>query len=145
MALNDVEIDPHDLPFMAPPNRTFTIDLPMPPSVNALWKPKAGQGRKGVVLSPAYISWKANADNLVLFKRSLRGLVTISTMFEATILLDSERGNRGDLDNRAKAVLDWAQSRAVILNDKFCRRLIMEWVGPRDAPEGCRLTVKELG
>ena len=47
----------------------------------------------------------------------------------------------GDLDNRAKGVLDWLQSRSVIVDDKYCERLLLEW---GEAPTGCRVTVRPL-
>ena len=54
--------------------------------------------------------------------------------------------SRTDLDNvGSKALLDWAQSRNLIANDKYLKRLSVERVSSTDAPEGCRLTLMELG
>jgi len=53
--------------------------------------------------------------------------------------------SRIDLDNGCKALLDWTQSRNLIANDKYLKRLSVERVSSTDAPEGCRLTLMELG
>jgi len=108
------------------------IDLPLPPSVNQLWR----WNRKGVRPSERYRDWKKAADGLAMVQRAHR-LGAIPGRFEATILC-AERANR-DLDNMSKAVLDWAQSRRFIVNDKLCRKLTLEWVEPKRAPDGCRL------
>ena len=50
-----------------------------------------------------------------------------------------------DLDNYGgKAILDWAQSRELIFDDKFCERLTIEWVDHANAPEGCRVVLREM-
>lgn len=64
-----------------------------------------------------------------------RGFKTIIGPFEVKIIIQRQRG---DLDNRAKGILDWLQSRAVVVDDKYCERLVMEW---GEAPAGCRVTV----
>lgn len=121
-----------DAPFHAPAD--IVIDLPMPPSVNRIWRANKA-GPKAVSISPEYKKWKAHADSLALSMAQFRGLKTIVGPFEAKIVLQRQRG---DLDNRSKGVLDWLQSRGVIADDKFCERLTLEW---GEAPHGCRVTV----
>jgi Holliday junction resolvase RusA-like endonuclease len=112
------------------------IDLPPPPSVNRLWR----RGTKGMVLSPAYVAWRVQADKLALASGAFRGRVRIDGAFEAHVTL--ARGRRGDLDNYgSKAVLDWAQSRELIENDKHCQRLVVEY---GEAPHGCRLILRGI-
>lgn len=124
-----------DAPFHCPPD--VVLDLPMPPSVNRIWRAnKAGPGR--VSISPEYKAWKAHADKLVMQLAQFRGLKTIVGPFEAKIVLQRQRG---DLDNRAKGVLDFLQSRSVVVDDKFCERLTLEW---GVAPHGCRVTVRPM-
>jgi Holliday junction resolvase RusA-like endonuclease len=122
-----------DAPFHAPVD--IIIDLPTPISVNRIWRANRA-GKKRVSISPEYASWMRNADNLALSTGQFRGLKTIVGKFEAHIVL---KRVRGDLDNRAKGVLDWLQSRSVIVDDKFCERLTLEW---GEAPTGCRVTVR---
>jgi Holliday junction resolvase RusA-like endonuclease len=132
-------IDPADLPFLPPPARVIAVELPTPPSTNSLWRQTAGSKASGTItLSEKYKAWKRQADMQVMAAGTLRGFKTITGKFEARIIL--ARGP-GDLDNRIKSVLDWAQSREIIGNDKHCERITAEW---GDAPTGCRLVIREL-
>lgn len=117
----------------------IAVDLPPPISVNRIWR--HGKGR--VYRSAEYKKWIILADQQVLAGKFLRGHHTIDGPFEAHILLSSERG-RIDCDNSAKILLDWAQSRSLISNDKFARRVTIEWVTASKAPVGCRLIIREL-
>lgn len=123
-----------DAPFHCPPDSVI-IDLPMPISVNRIWRANRA-GKKRVSLSPEYASWQRSADALSLSLGQFRGLKTIVGPFEAEIVI---KRTRGDLDNRTKGVLDWLQSRGVIVDDKFCERLVVSW---GDAPTGCRVTLR---
>lgn len=113
----------------------IVLDLPRPISVNRIWRAhKAGAAR--VSLSPEYQKWKKQADQITLSLGQFRGLKQITGKFEAEIIV---KRCPGDLDNRAKGVLDWLQSRGVISDDKHCERLVLSW---GDAPTGCRVTVR---
>jgi crossover junction endodeoxyribonuclease RusA len=112
----------------------ITIDLPIPPSVNAIWR--SGRGR--VYRSEKYLDWTAAADALVMANRQYPKR-KIGGHFSAHICLSEDHG-RGDLDNKIKAVLDWAQSRDLIRNDKDCRRLTAEYA----AVDGCRLILRTI-
>ena len=111
------------------------IDLPTPPSVNRIWRANRA-GPNKVSKSREYVSWQKSADALALSTGQFRGLKTIVGPFEAHIIV---KRVPGDLDNRVKGVLDWLQSRAVIADDKFCERIVLEW---GEAPTGCRVTVR---
>lgn len=125
-------VDTSDPPFACSPD--ITVHLPMPPSVNRIWRSnKAGKGR--VSISPEYDRWKKRADMLAISMAALRGVRKIKGAFEARITI--ARG-RGDLDNRIKGVLDWAQSRELVADDKHCERLVVEY---GDAPHGCVLVL----
>ena len=114
------------------------IDLPTPPSMNRIWRAnKAGQKR--VSKSKEYVLWQKSADALAMSTGQFKGLKTIIGPFEAHIVV---KRVRGDLDNRAKGVLDWLQSRGVIADDKFCERLTLEWGD--SALAGARVTLRPI-
>lgn len=125
-----------DAPFHAPAD--IIIDLPTPISVNRIWRANKS-GKNHVSKSPEYKSWIRSCDALALSTAQFRGLKTIVGKFEAHLVI---KRVPGDLDNRAKGVLDWLQSRSVIVDDKYCERLTMEW---GDAPHGCRVTLRARG
>jgi Holliday junction resolvase RusA-like endonuclease len=112
----------------------IVLDLPTPPSVNALWR----SGRKRVYRSKAYLDWLRAADAELMVRRQMPKL-KISGPFEAHVTL-SRKHARGDLDNRAtKALWDFLQSREIIRNDSDCQRLTAEW---GEAEAGCRVTLR---
>jgi len=116
------------------------VDLPMPPSVNALWR--TGRGR--VYRSLPYRRWMLSADTHCIANKTMRRIKKIAGHFDALIMFDRSRARaHSDLDNRAKAVLDWAASRDLIANDKHCQALTMVWTPREDAPDGCRLILTE--
>lgn len=127
-------------PFAVPAGGiVIVVDLPRPPSLNHIWK----YGRKGVRPSPLYERWKAHADVLALLQHTHRGLKPITGRFTAELLIADSRKPL-DCDNAAKGPLDWAQSRRLIANDKFCRRLVVEFVEASRAKHGARLTLTEI-
>jgi Holliday junction resolvase RusA-like endonuclease len=113
---------------------SHTFDLPVPPSVNRTrkvdWRGKALRD-----------DWKGRADMLVLAQTQGRPQ-TIAGQFEAIITL-RDGATRMDLDNAAKEIIDYARRTELVANDgpKHMRRLVVRW---GDAPEGCRLTVREI-
>lgn len=113
------------------------LDLPAPPSVNRLRLIGRGSGKGiNVTKSPAYRAWIKQADIAVLQFGQFKGMKQIRGKFIARVVL--KRSNV-DLDNHAKGLMDWLQSRGVIENDKHCERLTLEW---GEAPAGCRVTVR---
>jgi Holliday junction resolvase RusA-like endonuclease len=136
------KVSPAQAPFALPELITITIDLPYPVSTNRIWR--YGKGR--VYRSELYKEWMADADAHMLMAK-LRA-PTIKGMFDAHIYL-SQEGGRLDIDN-IKCLLDWAQSRRLISNDKFCQRLTIERtaafpaVSSANAPHGCRLILREM-
>jgi Holliday junction resolvase RusA-like endonuclease len=83
------------------------VHLPYPPSTNRIWRANRA-GSKRVSISPEYDQWKRAADKLAIALGGCRHIKRIDGKFEALIILKRQRG---DLDNRVKGVLDWAQSR----------------------------------
>ena len=115
------------------------VTLPIPPSTNRLWR----HGRDHMYPTPDYEGWKRNADAPAMAQRVQTRGHTIDGPFAAHVEVGP---SRADLDNvGSKALLDWAQSRNLIANDKYLKRLSVERVSSTEAPEGCRLTLVELG
>jgi Holliday junction resolvase RusA-like endonuclease len=114
----------------------LTIDLPVPPSVNAIWS----HGRGRTWLNPKYVSWKRQADLEVMASRALSGHKTIEGLFRARIIVDPRKCRKGsDIDNKIKPVLDWAEKNLIVSNDMNCLKVTAEW---GDAPMGCRLEIE---
>lgn len=113
---------------------TFTLQLPVPPSVNALYgNNKRGTG-KGRYKTPAYRSWVAQADLWYLTqKRDVRP-VTGPAMVEIRLPLFV----RGDCSNRIKAAEDWLVSRQLTSDDRLNRKVSIEFA----AVSCCEITVR---
>ena len=129
-----------DVPFALPPRELIShlLDLPFPPSINSMH----GHGRGRTYRSSEYVRWIAAADELLMLDGGLRGRKTIDGRFYAQITLTEERWGKVDLDNcSTKAVLDYAQSRRLIANDRNAWEIQSAW---GYAPTGCRLLLGEL-
>lgn len=96
-----------------------TIYLTSPPSV---WKLYQGWGQKRH-LSPAYKKWRD--ANGYLVQPSQRNNPIVDP-FTCHIKL-RRQNTRSDLDNYAKACLDFMQHHGVIKNDNLLETLYMEW------------------
>lgn len=123
----------------------FTIDLPIPPSENKLWRgTRVNDPRRKIRFykSKAYLRWIKIADGYLLASRP-RGWAQamITGEFDAELLLDRKLLRGGDGQNRSKAVWDWLQSRHVIKNDKYLRTLYLV-VGEHEL--GCKVTVRSI-
>jgi len=106
------------------------IECPMPPSVNTLWRRR--QGQHSMYLDGRYATWKRVFDSIVM---AIVPRPKVKGHFAATITL-SEKERRGDVDNRAKAVMDALQRCAIIENDSLADSITIRW---GFAPEGCRV------
>jgi Holliday junction resolvase RusA-like endonuclease len=102
--------------------------------VNRIWRSSG----KRVYRSPEYIAWAEAADRAVMANRQYPKH-KINGPFEAYFFFEETRQGL-DLDNRIKPVLDWLQSRSILLDDKHCRRLVAEW---NDNVEGCVVALRE--
>lgn len=115
----------------------ITLDLPLPPSANRIWRYVPGSTR--TVLSEAYQDWKRAADQFAQYQLGAGHREPISGPFAVTITLDRKRHGRGDPDNRIKGALDYLQRAGVVANDKYLERLTLQY---GEAPEGMRLVVE---
>lgn len=130
-----------DRPF-APPIECV-MDLPFPPSVNRIWRSQKVTGKNNVYLSAEYRSWMRQANSAVLVNGTWRKRVAMPAEFKALILLDRAQ-RAGDVDNRIKAVLDWAQRSEIIVDDRLCDEVTARWVVTGEAPHGCRLVLRSV-
>ena len=125
-----------DRPFGLPVGSVeIVIDLPFPPSTNRIWRVRGQRVHR----SAEYVQWCEAADMRVMAAKQYPK-IKINGPFSADIALKPHRLGL-DLDNRLKAVLDWAQSRSIIENDKHCRRLTAEW---SEQVAECRLTLRSI-
>lgn len=103
----------------------IVIDLPMPPSVNRIWR--VNPRTKKPYRNPAYLRWIKEAGGLYMAQRAGKGWRMIEGAYEMTITLDRTKTKGGDIDNRIKAIADFAQKAGIIANDKNCIRLSIAW------------------
>ena len=113
------------------------LNLPMPPPVNGLYANVPGKGR---VKTKRYKTWiKAANDAFLIQKREQQ---RIDGRFIAHIVLDENKW-AGDVDNRAKAVLDRLVSLNLVDDDRHCRRVTTEWgeidMEVENVPSDCRV------
>lgn len=111
----------------------FRITKP-PPSTNNLYI----NVRKGRIRSQQYDDWIqwAGVDYLRQRPKSITGPVNITLEVQ-------EPKRRSDIDNRAKAVLDFlVKSKVIEADDQtIVRKLNLAW---SDEVEGCRITIESV-
>jgi Holliday junction resolvase RusA-like endonuclease len=133
-----------DRPFGCPPGLVpivHVLDLPPPPSVNRIWRNNGANSASAVSRAPAYKAWIKDAGMAVLVDGFLRGRKTIAGPF--TAMIEIRRGAvQGDLDNRVKALFDFAQSHLFIANDKNLEAYTVRWSD--NTGRGVRLTLREI-
>jgi Holliday junction resolvase RusA-like endonuclease len=120
----------------------IVLDLPVPPSVNEIWRP----GHWQFYRSKEYRLWQKRADALTYATKGWRNK-HIPGQYMATLILDEGVLNpRSDGDNRLKVPLDYAKRLELITDDSitYCR----EWhvlLGDEDsAPQGARLILRAI-
>ena len=92
--------------------------LPPPTSVNAIWAPRLGGGRRR---APAYSAGRAAAGGRGHSQPPGR----VSGHYQLTLRMPSESGL--DLDNAIKATSDLLQLHGVVSNDRLASRIVLEW------------------
>lgn len=105
----------------------------MPTSTNVIWR--KGKGR--TYLNPKYVAWKEEATAELL--RQHGTVLPHPGWFDVTIVVSDKKRGKMDLDNRVKAILDWAQKAGVVENDKYVDSLNMSW---GKASSGVRVTFR---
>ena len=136
--------------------RSFTVDLPMPPSV---WRLYRGTGKRRH-RSPEYRKWIGDAGWTLIEGRNrqcgracLDGTVEVdvhacrnegkrSAAVPGTAGKPAGGGKKRDLDNILKALLDLLTSTRTIGDDSQVVAIDARWVD--DGP-ACRMTVRAVG
>jgi Holliday junction resolvase RusA-like endonuclease len=97
----------------------LTFTLPIAPSVNAAFLNRKGGHGYGRIKSAKYRAWIKNADAHYLMQKKdivpARGPYICGMIFPLKL--------KGDLDNRAKCILDWMVSRGLTSDDKYLQGL----------------------
>jgi len=127
-------IDTSAPPFALPPD--VVLDIPVPPSVNRTRR--VNHAHSGKVTA-----WEKAADGLLMASGQYRRARKVPGRFELKIVL-CEQKCRLDADNPVKQAVDYLRRLELITNDdkRFMRKLTIEW---GEAPEGCRLILREIG
>lgn len=93
------------------------ICLPLPPSVNEMYRQAAFKGGRGRTITPKYAEWREKAaDSLTLQSWDMP-----APPYGVTIRVNID--NRGDIDNRVKAVLDLLVKHGVLTGDQWVNAL----------------------
>lgn len=97
----------------------INLRLTLPPSLNQAWINLPGRGR---AKSRAYKSWiKAAQWELAVQKPK-----PISGSYDVRIFL-GVKPNKGDADNRIKAILDLLSKQKVTSDDRHMRQVTCQW------------------
>ncbi len=94
-----------------------SLRLPMPPSVNQLWRPT---GRR-LILTEAYKAWRRDAGWTLAQQRPGR----ISGAY--CLMISACRASKLDLGNVEKAISDLLQQMRVIDNDRLAESISLKW------------------
>lgn len=110
------------------------IRLPIPPSVNCLYRNVRGRGR---VKTKAYKQWLTQADGHMVLQRMLiepvRGPIALTIRVPAKM--------RGDISNRLKACEDYLVTREITPDDKHNWKVSIERSPEVDC---CEVEITEL-
>lgn len=117
----------------------ITLDLPLPPSLNKIWRPAIIRGKPAMVKRAEYEKWIADSTLLVRSQARGKGWMKIQGPFMTiSRMTEVGRGQR-DIDNYTmKAILDLCQRTGVIANDKLNKAGGYLW---GEAPLGIRVTL----
>ena len=112
------------------------IILPLPPSVNRLWRTTKGGG---MYRSNKYTEWRTAA----IWQTSVQvRSQTIPGKFKATFHFVRPDKRRRDLDNLIKAAMDVVVSTKLVEDDHLCEWLEARWV---DEGPQCLIMLEAIG
>jgi len=118
---------------------SLTFDLPMPPSVNGMYRNVTGKGR---VKTKEAKAWAHEAQWMLIAQRN-RSSQHRCIVGPVAVTVEAYRpGNkRRDLDNILKALLDLLTASKTIKDDSQVMSIHARWV---DAGPPCTITVHEI-
>lgn len=117
----------------------LTFDLPMPPSVNSLYRNVPGAGR---VKTKEYKTWAHEAQWMLVAQRNQKGKHRcIEGPVEVHVRAYRPGNKRRDLDNILKALLDLLTNSKTIQDDSQVVAIRAAWV--EEGPP-CQMTVRPL-
>jgi Holliday junction resolvase RusA-like endonuclease len=117
----------------------ITLDLPLPPSLNKIWRPAIIRGKPALVKRTEYEKWIEAATLLVRSQARGKGWMKITGPFMVISRMSPNGRGQKDLDNYTmKAILDLCQRTGVIENDKSNKAGGCLW---GEAPLGIRVTL----
>ena len=110
----------------------FSVTLPLPTSANRLWR--RGKGGKSTHISAEYAQWKQDA------RASLRRMDLAPVFGPYRLLIEVSDRDKGDLDNRIKAVSDVLVSLQLTSDDRNAWEVAVRR-NKQVHPRLCRVTV----
>jgi Holliday junction resolvase RusA-like endonuclease len=102
--------------------------LPVAPTVNSAWYNRRGGRGFGRIRSERYHKWLRQADRWYLIQK-LGKLPKLSPPFRCYMEFPRLKG---DIDNRAKLLLDYMVSREITPDDRHCCELLLKRGGQTD-------------
>jgi crossover junction endodeoxyribonuclease RusA len=112
----------------------YKFILPMPPSVNSLWRTSGNK----VYKSKKYKDWWAHAIWALASQGSAK---KITGRYKLSLYFKRPDNRRRDLDNLFKAVSDALQAAGIVTDDCNCSWLEAQWV--EEGPE-CLIKIQCL-
>lgn len=99
----------------------IALELALPPSFNGGWIPIYRKGKPSMIKDPNYTKWIGLAQSQILLQRQsrLEGKYTLELYLPESM--------RGDADNRIKAINDILQRSGLVENDKFNKRIFVDY------------------
>jgi hypothetical protein len=97
------------------------FQLPIAPPLNNAFFNVPGAGRKK---TSRYRRWIKDADAHYVLQ-GLQRATKITTGY--IVKMTFPKDLRGDIDGRGKLILDWLVSRNLTIDDKHCKRLLLEY------------------
>jgi Holliday junction resolvase RusA-like endonuclease len=113
----------------------------LPPSTNRIWRSGRKHGKVFVYRSKEYLDWIKDVDYQWLVQRGQQPKKFISGKFIAYIGITPPDARRRDLDNSAKALLDFCVRARIVDDDHLAQFIISEMKTPNASAPGCELKI----
>lgn len=102
----------------------FTVELPLPPSVNSMFVKSHKNSKFGKGMSKEYQDWRNGCKAVVIAAYRRAGSPIIAKPYAVNIAVNID--HQSDLDNRCKAVLDLLTKSLPIPGDQWIDRIVLE-------------------